>query len=80
MTKIGIGDWFLSRSDAFRFMMHKFRDHKIKTENSFTKIRGVHRRYEAQVAELRVRMKRLEDTLDGMKESSKVKFLKRRRA
>lgn len=60
--------------------MNKFRDHKIKTENSFTKIKAVHRRYEAQVAELRVKVKRLEDTLDGMKESSKVKFLKRRRA
>ncbi|HLD02361.1 MAG TPA: hypothetical protein VJC07_01525 [Candidatus Nanoarchaeia archaeon] len=60
--------------------MSKFRDHKIKTENSFTKIKSVHRRYESSMVDLRSRIKRLEDSLAEMKEISKVRFIKRRRA
>lgn len=80
MTKIGIGDWFLSRSEGFRFLMNKFRDHKIKTENSFSKIKSVHRRYESSLVEMKQRIKRLEDAIADVREPSRVKFLKRRRS
>ena len=35
MIKIPIGDWFLARSEAFKLLMMKFRDHKINTKEAF---------------------------------------------
>ena len=79
MTKIGIGDWVLARSDGFRFLMNKFRDHKIKTENSFGKIKNVHRRYEVSMVEMRKRVDVLELAMNDMQESAKIRFIKKRK-
>lgn len=34
-----IADWLLSRSDAFRIFLNKFKLHKKNTENSFKKVK-----------------------------------------
>ena len=37
---MAIGDWFLARSDAFRYLLSKFSEHKSETMKSFSKVKN----------------------------------------
>lgn len=37
---MAIGDWFLARSDAFRYLLSKFSEHKSETIKSFNKVKN----------------------------------------
>ena len=65
MLKIGIGDWFLARSDAFRLLLGKFRDHKITTRNSFVRVKQKHRLYDKKINEHDFRIKKMEMLLSN---------------
>ena len=65
MLKIAIGDWLISRSDSFRLLMFKVRDHMIATKNSFSKIKGKHRDYDEKLEEYESRIKELESIIQG---------------
>lgn len=65
MLKIALGDWFLSRSDSFRLLMVKVRDHMINTRNSFSKIKGKHRDYDEKLDDYEARIKELESIVKG---------------
>lgn len=65
MLKIAIGDWLLSRSDSFRLLMVKVRDHMINTRNSFSKIKGKHRDYDEKLDDYEARIKELEAIVKG---------------
>lgn len=72
---IAIGDWLLARSEAFKLLMGKFRDHQITTKNSFTRVKQKHEEIddtlETQQTKLRsheVRIRELEEVLESLKE------------
>ena len=73
MLKIAIGDWLLSRSDSFRLLMFKVRDHMINTKNSFSKIKGKHREYDDRFEDYEKRIKELESIVNGTALSVKIK-------
>lgn len=73
MLKIAIGDWLLSRSDSFRLLMFKVRDHMINTKNSFSKIKGKHKEYEDRLEDYEARIKELESIVKGTALSVKMK-------
>ncbi|MBI4154530.1 hypothetical protein HY498_00385 [Candidatus Woesearchaeota archaeon] len=37
---MAIGDWFLARSEAFRYLLSKFSEHKSETMKSFNKVKN----------------------------------------
>jgi len=65
VLKITIGDWLISRSDSFRLLMFKVRDHMINTKNSFSKVKGKHRDYDEKLEEYELRLKELESIIKG---------------
>ena len=68
MIKIPIGDWFLARSEAFKVLMMKFRDHKINTQQSFSKIKTKHNFYDQEIKEHKTRIQELERILGNLRE------------
>ncbi len=74
--KIAIGDWIVSRSDSFRSMMMRFRDHQINTKTSFNRVKQKHRDYEAKLRELDARVREVEAILE---EHSRIPVRERRR-
>ena len=78
MLKIAIGDWFISRSDSFKSMMMKFRDHQINTKVSFNRVKVKHRDYESKIRELDARVRELEGVLEALNHVT-VKEKRRRR-
>ena len=77
MLKIAIGDWLISRSDSFRLLMFKVRDHMIATKNSFSKIKGKHRDYEEKLEEYEARIRELESIIKGTS-SVQIKIKKKK--
>ncbi len=37
---MAIGDWILARSDAFRYLLSKFSEHKSETMRAFSKVKN----------------------------------------
>lgn len=76
MLKIAIGDWFLARSEAFRILLDKFRNHKINTQKSFYMVKQKHNIYEQQINILHKRVRTVENILKTMQEE-KPKVIKK---
>jgi hypothetical protein len=75
--KIGIGDWFLARSEAFRHMIGSVRDHKISTSTAFKKVKDVHRRHEQRFLQHESRIRQMEKLLSALQEApSPTKIIK----
>ena len=66
MVKIGISDWVISKSDLFKELLSNFRDHKINTKGSFSRVKVKHRDYESKMREHEARIRELEGTIDSM--------------
>ena len=77
MIQITIGDWFIARSEAFKILVDKFKEHKKTTENSFFRVRNRHYIYDRKINELQARVKELELTLEVLNEL-KIKVKKKR--
>ena len=56
-------DWILSRSEAFRLLMMKFRDHKQDTVEAFSKVKRKHLDYERKFEEHSDRLKQHEEII-----------------
>ena len=78
MIQIPIGDWFLARSEAFKILMIKFRDHKIQTKESFSKVKLKHNNYDGTLKEHSERIEELEKILSTVKEVPYIKIKKKR--
>ena len=78
MIDIPIGDWFLARSEAFKVLMMKFRDHKITTKESFSKVRLKHNSYDQTLNDHKERIEELEKILTTLKEVPYIKIKKKR--
>ena len=78
MINIPIGDWFLARSEAFKILMIKFRDHKIQTKQAFSKVKSKHTQYDQAIKEHRDRIEELEQILSSLKEVTPIKIKKKK--
>ncbi len=76
MLSIAIGDWFLARSEAFRILLEKFRNHKVNTKKSFYMVKQKHNIYEQQINNLHRRVRIVESILKEMQEE-KPKVIKK---
>lgn len=72
---MAIGDWFLARSEAFRLLMAKLRDHKHDTIEAFQKVKYKHRKmdsilvdHQKQIKDFNKRLKDLEKLFARLKE------------
>ncbi len=78
MIIIPIGDWFLARSEAFKILMMKFRDHKIQTKQAFSKVKSKHNQYENVLKEHKERIEEMEKILLSLKEVTPFKIKKKK--
>jgi len=76
--KIPIGDWFLARSEAFKVLMMKFRDHKINTKESFSRVKSKHTAYDQTLKDHKERIEELEKILTSLKEVPYIRIKKKR--
>ena len=79
MIKIGVGDWIVARSDTFKFLMTKLRDHQITTKSSFNKVKQKHRTVDAKIDSQEKRIKKLERTLKALHEVPAIRVFKRKK-
>lgn len=77
MLNIAIADWLLARSEAFRLLLKKFRNHKINTKRSFYRVKQKHNIHDQQVKSLHRRLKVVENILKTMQEEDKPKIIKK---
>ena len=63
---MGIGDWVLARSTAFRLLMVKFRDHKHDTIESFSRVKAKHKRMDNMLIEHENRLRSLEKDITSV--------------
>ena len=75
---IPIGDWFLARSEAFKVLMIKFRDHKIQTKQAFSKVKSKHTQYDLVLREHKDRIEEMEQILSSLKEVTPIKIKKKK--
>ena len=78
MIKIGFGDWIIARSDAFKILVEKFKDHKKVTRNSFSRVKSKHYVYDRKINELQARVKEMESILEILNEP-KIKIKKKKK-
>jgi len=69
VKKIAIGDWFLSRSEAFKILVEKFKEHKQSTKSGFSRVKARHYFYDRRFNELNARVKELENILETLNEN-----------
>ncbi len=79
MIKIGVGDWIVARSDNFKFLMSKLRDHQITTKSSFTKVKQKHKTVDAKIDSQEKRIKKLERTLKAIQEVPAIRVTRRKK-
>lgn len=60
---MAFADWFLSRSEAFRLLMMKFRDHKQDTVDAFSKVKRKHLDYDRKFEEHADKLRQMEEVL-----------------
>lgn len=75
---MGIGDWFLARSQAFKLLIDKFKQHKTNTKRSFSKVKNRHNAYEYILEGHEARLREMESVLKSTKEPS-IKIIKKKR-
>ncbi len=80
---MAIGDWFLARSEAFRLLMMKFRDHKSDTMDAFSKVKKKHSYYDKRLEEHADKIRQLEEIMEmvrqSMVEERDIKVLKKKK-
>lgn len=64
---MAIGDWFLARSDAFRYLLSKFSEHKSETIRSFNRVKNENKEIVRKVKEHDDAIKRFEKVLKELR-------------
>ena len=72
MIKIGIGDWFLARSEGFRLLLIRLRDHKINVQRSFSRIKTKTKEIDDRVDEVERKIIRLEKMIREVENTPKI--------
>ena len=83
---MSLADWFLSRSEAFRLLMMKFRDHKQDTVEAFSRVKKKHLDYDRRLDSHAGQLKQLQEILNllhekvtGDKTSAIIKVARKKR-
>ena len=63
-------DWFLARSEAFKVLMMKFRDHKQDTIEAFSKVKKKHKEVDYRLMQHDAKIQQLERTIQAMKKQA----------
>jgi len=74
---MAIGDWFLSRSEGFRLIIGKVRDHKITTKRSFSKVKRKHTHFERRFEQAERKIKEIERIISELYEIPIIKKKKK---
>ena len=61
-------DWFLKRSDEFKLLITRFKHHKFKTMESFSRVREDNRRLAKKIVEHEFQIRELRDRLNELGE------------
>jgi len=69
---MAFADWLLSRSEAFKLLMMKFRDHKQDTVQAFSKVKSKHNNFDKRFDEHSTRLDQMEDVIKLMHEKISV--------
>ena len=64
---MAIGDWFLARSDAFRYLLSKFSEHKSETIRSFNRVKSENKEIIRKVKEHDIAIKNFERALKELR-------------
>lgn len=83
---MAIGDWFLARSEAFRLLMGKIRDHKQDTIEAFQKVKSKHKKMELvlmdhdkEIKTLHKKINELEGVMSAIREvPSEIRIKKKK--
>ncbi len=81
---MAIGDWFLARSDAFRYILSKFSEHKSETIGSFNRVKNENKEIIKKVKEHDEAIKTFEKALKELRskgiilEESASRIIKRK--
>ena len=73
MINIAFGDWFLARSEGFRVIIQKLRDHKITTKRSFSRVKRKHNHHDRRFDEHDKRIKEIEKVIENLYETPLIK-------
>ena len=65
-------DWILARSEAFKLLMMKFRDHKQDTVEAFSKVKRKHLEYERKFEEHADKLAQIEEIMQLLHEKVNV--------
>ena len=65
---MAFADWLLSRSEAFRLLMMKVRDHKQDTIDAFSKVKKKHVEHERRLDEHADRIRQMEEVMSLLHE------------
>lgn len=76
---MGLADWFLSKSAAFKILLLKFKEHKNVTQESFIKVRRDNALIVKKLSEHEERIKVLEGALKDMQVSESIKVYKKKK-
>lgn len=68
MFIIAIGDWFLARSEAFKILMRKIRDHNIAIKKSFSKVKDEHKRLAERIDNNEKDIEKLKKIIQNLQE------------
>jgi len=79
VIKIGVSDWIVARSDNFKVLMAKLRDHQITTQSSFRKVKQKHRTVDAKMNDQEKRIKSLEKLLKAVQAVPVIRVIKKRK-
>ncbi len=73
MINISFVDWFLTRSDGFKLMAGKLRDHKMNTQRSFSKVKRAHFEFVKKFDEHDKRIRQIEKMISDIYEPTMIK-------
>ena len=75
---MGVGDWFLARSVAFKLLIDKFKEHKTATKSSFSKVKARHNAYEYILEGHEARLREVEKILNAVNNND-INIIKKKR-
>ena len=76
---MGVGDWIIARSDNFKFLMHRLRDHQITTQSTFKRVKQKHRLVDEKIDNQEKRIKKLERILRAVQEVPVMRVIRKKR-
>ena len=69
----------MARSEAFNLLVERFKDHKVITKTSFSRIKTRHYGYDRKINEMQARIREIESTLEVLQETPKLKIKEKKK-